>query len=384
CGSAPDGKACGQYAGYPESASQRILRHGQALGDRLGLSGLSGCPAAARGLWLSEGLPPGALGAGYPRTSNFGRNQRDHARDHCTADSRERSRHQMINDSDSVLFEVLTTGRLQVGVATLNRPRTLNGLTLPMCELLYDKLLAWANDPSIAFVILTGAGEKASCAGGDLHGIYESILQNETGHAWDNPYTRRFFDVEYRLDYLIHDYPKPLVCWGNGIVMGGGVGLMAGASHRVVSETTRFAMPEISIGLFPDVGGTWLLSRLPGGIGRFLALTGAQLGAADCLFLGLADHALESGRWPEFLEAVRAASWHDESHDNAVQLDNLLKRMALAIDAEGPLRTHYDSIRAACDGHDFHAVCDAMAQFAHHDDPWLQKAAATFKAGSPG
>jgi len=290
----------------------------------------------------------------------------------------------MINDSDSVLFEVLTTGRLQVGVATLNRPRTLNGLTLPMCELLYDKLLAWANDPSIAFVILTGAGEKAFCAGGDLHGIYESILQNETGHAWDNPYTRRFFDVEYRLDYLIHDYPKPLVCWGNGIVMGGGVGLMAGASHRVVSETTRFAMPEISIGLFPDVGGTWLLSRLPGGIGRFLALTGAQLGAADCLFLGLADHALESGRWPEFLEAVRAASWHDESHDNAVQLDNLLKRMALAIDAEGPLRTHYDIIRAACDGHDFHAVCDAMAQFAHHDDPWLQKAAATFKAGSPG
>lgn len=290
----------------------------------------------------------------------------------------------MMNDTDVVLFEVLTTGRLQVGVATLNRPRTLNGLTLPMCELLYDKLLAWANDPSIAVVILTGAGEKAFCAGGDLHGIHESILQNETGHAWDNPYTRRFFDVEYRLDYLIHDYPKPVVVWGNGIVMGGGVGLMAGASHRVVSETTRFAMPEISIGLFPDVGGTWLLSRLPGGVGRFLALTGAQLGAADCLFLGLADHAIASSRWQDFIQAVREANWNDDPQRNAEALDRLLKGMSLAIDKPGPLRQHYDTIRAACDGHDFEASCKAIARLANHAEPWLQKAAATFAAGSPG
>src|SRR5690554_2416277 len=130
----------------------------------------------------------------------------------------------MMKDADAVVFEVLTTGRLQVGVATLNSPRTLNGLTLPMCEQLLDKLSAWAHDPSIAFVVLTGAGEKAFCAGGDLHGIYESILKNESGQAWNNPYTRRFFDIEYRLDYLIHDYPKPVLCWGSGIVMGGGVG----------------------------------------------------------------------------------------------------------------------------------------------------------------
>lgn len=290
----------------------------------------------------------------------------------------------MMNDADSVLFEVLTTGRLQVGVATLNRPRTLNGLSLPMCELLYDKLMAWANDPSIAFVILTGEGEKAFCAGGDLHGIYDSILNNETGNAWDNPYTRRFFDIEYRLDYLIHDYPKPILCWGNGIVMGGGVGLMAGASHRVVSETTRFAMPEISIGLFPDVGGTWLLSRLPGGVGRFLALTGAQLGAADCLFLGLADHALASARWPEFIAAVKKTGWHDEADQNAIELDGILKAMAMPIQDMGPLRRHYDAIREVSDGNNFEAVCNGIARFANHSDPWLQKAAATFTAGSPG
>ncbi len=290
----------------------------------------------------------------------------------------------MMKDADAVLFEVMTTGRLQVGLATLNSPRTLNGLSLPMCELLHDKLQAWANDPSIAFVILAGAGDKAFCAGGDLHGIYQSILDNETGNAWDNPYTRRFFDVEYRLDYLIHDYPKPVVVWGSGIVMGGGVGLMMGASHRVVSETTRFAMPEITIGLFPDVGGTWLLSRLPGGTGRFLALTGAQLGAADCRFLGLADQVMESGRWPEFLAAVRAASWHDDAGQNAIELDRLLAGMALALSGQGPLERHYGEIRNACDGHDFHAVCDAIAGFTQHADPWMQKAAATFTVGSPG
>ncbi len=290
----------------------------------------------------------------------------------------------MKDDEDVVLFEVVSTGHLQVGVATLNRPRTLNGLSLPMCEVLHDKLVAWANDPSIAFVILAGAGEKAFCAGGDLHGIYDSILNNETGHAWDNPYTRRFFDIEYRLDYLIHDYPKPVVCWGNGIVMGGGVGLMMGASHRVVSETTRFAMPEITIGLFPDVGGTWMLSRLPGGTGRFLAFTGAQLGASDCRFLGLADHAIDSTRWADFMAAVQSVSWHDDSQQNAVELDRLLGRFALSGREPGPLERHYGEIRNACDGHDFHAVCQAITAFANHSDPWLQKAAATFSAGSPG
>jgi len=290
----------------------------------------------------------------------------------------------MINDNDSVRFEVLTTGRLQVGLATLNAPRTLNGLSLPMCEQLYDKLQAWARDPSIALIVLTGEGGKAFCAGGDLHGMYQSILANESGHAWSNAYMRRFFEIEYRLDYLIHDYPKPVVCWGSGIVMGGGVGLMMGASHRITSETTRWAMPEISIGLFPDVGGTWMLSRLPGGVGRFLALTGAQLGASDCLFLGLADHALQTDRWPEFISCVKSASWHDASIDNAIALDRLFREMALALPEPGPLQRHLADIRVACDGHDFLATCEAIAALADHDDPWLQKAAQTFIAGSPG
>src|SRR5690606_39928542 len=106
---------------------------------------------------------------------------------------------------------------------------------------------------------------------------------------------REFFETAYRLDHLLHRYPQPVLCWADGIVMGGGVGLMLGARHRIVTGATRFAMPEVTIGLYPDVAGTWMLSRLPRGIGTFLAFTGAQLGAGDCLHYGLADRICDAG-----------------------------------------------------------------------------------------
>lgn len=285
-----------------------------------------------------------------------------------------------------VLFHTLDTANgMKVGVATLNSPKTLNGLSLPMCELLTEQLSQWEADASIAFVILKGEGEKAFCAGGDLHSLYQAMQENTSGQAWDNQHARRFFDIEYRLDYQIHTYSKPLLCWGNGIVMGGGVGLMMGASHRVVSETTRFAMPEITIGLFPDVGGTWMLSRLPGGTGLFLALTGAQLGASDCEFLGLADYTLESHRWNDLLAAIGQASWSPSRQDN----DNALRELLLAHKPAqdlpaGPLQTHYQLIRQACDGTDFQQICNNITQWSNHEDKWLQRAAATFAAGAPG
>lgn len=285
-----------------------------------------------------------------------------------------------------VLFETLDTadGR-KAGVATLNSPRTLNGLSLEMCSLLADQLRQWEDDDQIALVVLRGAGDKAFCAGGDLHGMYQGMQDNTSGDPWHNTYAREFFDVEYRLDYHIHTYAKPLLCWGSGIVMGGGVGLMMGASHRVVTDTTRFAMPEISIGLFPDVGGTWMLSRLPGGIGLFLALTGAQLGAGDCHLLGLADYTLDANGWDGLLVAIQAASWTGDRQQDDVSLRNvLLALQPAAPSAAGPLKTHYETIRRACDGADFPAICANIAAWRLHDDPWLQRAAATFQAGSPG
>lgn len=288
--------------------------------------------------------------------------------------------------SESVVFEELACASdHRIGIATLNSPQTLNGLSLAMCEALAERMQAWARDPAIAAVLLRGAGEKAFCAGGDLHSLYRSMQENVGGNPWDNIYARRFFEVEYRLDYTIHTYPKPVICWGSGIVMGGGVGLMMGASHRIVTETTRFAMPEISIGLFPDVAGTWMLSRLPGGIGTFLALTGAQLGAPDCLHLGLADHACHAGDQEALLAALAAVSWKPDAVWHAAQLDAVLRALSTDLASPpGPLQRHFSALREACHQSDFARVCAAIAEWAAHEDPWLQRAARTFSAGAPG
>ncbi|RTZ47965.1 enoyl-CoA hydratase/isomerase family protein [Candidimonas sp. SYP-B2681] len=285
-----------------------------------------------------------------------------------------------------VLFEVLdTASNLKVGVATLNSPETLNGLSLQMCNLLAEQLNLWEKDQSIALVILKGAGDKAFCAGGDLHGLYQAMQENTSGQAWKNAYARKFFDDEYRLDYQIHTYPKPILCWGSGIVMGGGVGLMMGASHRVATDTTRFAMPEISIGLFPDVGGTWMLARLPGGLGLFLALTGAQLGANDCYFLGLADYRLESTQLNELVGAIQSEKWSDVRDDNDIRLRRLLLAHQPQSEwPQGPLQKNYSLIRQCCDGMDFDAICRNILSWADDPDPWLKRAANTFSSGSPG
>jgi enoyl-CoA hydratase/carnithine racemase len=285
-----------------------------------------------------------------------------------------------------VLFQELAAqGGMKIGVATLNSPKTLNGLSLDMCRLLGQQLTRWSDDPDIALGIMNGAGEKAFSAGGDLHGLYKAMQDNTSGQAWANTYAREFFDIEYRLDYQIHTYNKPVLAWGSGIVMGGGVGLFMGASHRVVSETTRFAMPEISIGLFPDVGGTWMLARLPDGIGTFLALTGAQLGASDCQLLGLSDYVVETANWNALLSALQQQAWsNDRVHNDALLRRLLLQKQPAQALAAGPLQTHFQLLRQACDGSDFLQVVQSINALADHADPWLQRAAKTFLAGSPG
>ncbi|MDO9024349.1 enoyl-CoA hydratase/isomerase family protein, partial [Zwartia sp.] len=211
---------------------------------------------------------------------------------------------------DLVLLQELSCADAsKIAIAQLNAPKTLNGLSLDMTRILARQLEQWALDASVAVVILKGAGDKAFCAGGDLHSLHHSMMANASGKPEDNHYAATFFAEEYALDYRIHTYPKPILVWGDGIVMGGGMGLMMGASHRVVTETTRMAMPEISIGLFPDVGGTWLLNRLPGHAGLFLGLTGAQLHASDALFAGMADYHVLREKWTVLLSALTAKSW---------------------------------------------------------------------------
>ncbi len=186
-----------------------------------------------------------------------------------------------------VIFkELAAVNDSKIGCITLNIPGTLNSLTIECVELLLDTLQRWEDDKSIACVFITGSGEKAFCAGGDVRALYESSIGSPGGPCIE---AENFFAREYRMNYLLHRYNKPVVVWGDGIVMGGGLGIFAGGSHRVVTETSRFAMPEVTIALFPDVGGSYFLNRMPGAIGRFLALTGASFNAADAIFSGIAN-----------------------------------------------------------------------------------------------
>ena len=183
-----------------------------------------------------------------------------------------------------------------VGRLTLNRPRALHALTTDMCLLMTDALLAWRDDPAVALVMVDHAGERGFCAGGDIRMLAES-------GAGDGAAAREFFAVEYRLNTLLHAYPKPTMAIMDGVTMGGGVGISRPCRYRVATERTVFAMPETGIGLFPDVGGGWWLPRMPGAVGLWLALTGARLKAADCLLTAVATDYVESVG----VEALKAA-----------------------------------------------------------------------------
>lgn len=188
-----------------------------------------------------------------------------------------------------------------VATVTLNRPAKLNALSFGMLEGLASLLDEWERDEGVRSVVFRGAGPRAFCAGGDIREIHDSIASGDDHH-------HEFFRLEYSLDYRIHLYAKPIVAIMDGVVMGGGMGISQGAALRVVGDRTRMAMPETAIGLFPDVGGSYFLSRTPGRLGLCLGLTGATLGAHDALYAGLADELAEGARpAPGELERLRPA-----------------------------------------------------------------------------
>lgn len=181
---------------------------------------------------------------------------------------------------------VLVERRGAAGVLSLNRPRALHALNPKMIALMAQALLDWRDDPLVSVVIIDHAEGRGFCAGGDVTAARRSALEEGGAGA------RRFFFDEYRLNHLLYTYPKPVVAFMDGVTMGGGVGISQPARYRVATTNTMFAMPEAAIGLFPDVGGGWYLSRLSGRLGPYLALTGARLNGADCLWAGLATHHL--------------------------------------------------------------------------------------------
>lgn len=269
-----------------------------------------------------------------------------------------------------VLFDVCG----KAGLISLNRPRALNALNLPMIRAITAQLLAWRLDAAIAFVAIRGMGKPASdgsakpfgsfCAGGDIRFFHQAALRG-------NPELDDFFTEEYRLNHLIASYPKPYIALMDGIVMGGGMGISQGASLRIVTEHTKMAMPETGIGLFPDVGGGYFLSRCPGHVGEYLALTGVAIGADEAILYGLADQKMAAAMLPAFWQALPgldAAAVSELEHTPEIIADE-----SNNTPARGKI-DHYFSRPSVA------AIVHALEA---DPDPWAQQTAQTLRTRSP-
>ncbi|MGB0361098.1 MAG: enoyl-CoA hydratase/isomerase family protein, partial [Endozoicomonas sp.] len=239
------------------------------------------------------------------------------------------------------------------------------------------QLNQWQDDPEMMAVFMQGSGEKAFCAGGDVRALRQAIIEGKID------YPAHFFEEEYRLDYLIHTYTKPVICWGNGIVMGGGIGLMAGADFRVVTDTSMLAMPEISIGLYPDVAGSWLLSRMPVGIGLFMGLTACRLNAADAIYVGLANRFIDHAFRENVLESLSQANWAAEQpHKVVYAILQEYREKSTGWLPYSKVREHRDLISGLMDKSSLVEVMEGL-KYLETDDDWLQAAQKTALKGSP-
>ena len=196
-----------------------------------------------------------------------------------------------------------------IAQAHLNIPATLNALTLAAVEAMTPQMLNWARRDEVVAVVVTGEGDKAFCAGGDVQALYHAATENLAAGSLVNDYPERFFAAEYRLDYLMHCYPKPLLTLGHGIVMGGGYGLFSASNFRVMTQRTRLAFPEITIGLFPDAGGTVVMRNLPTKAAALLTMTGSQVNATDALELGIGTHVVSHDEQVAILEGLEQLHW---------------------------------------------------------------------------
>lgn len=269
----------------------------------------------------------------------------------------------------------------KIAIATLNSPRSLNALSGEMIDLLYPQLLQWQTQSEIVAVFLQGEGDKAFCAGGDIVHMYNEMQKHKGKYP---PDIEEYFTKEYQLDYLIHSYRKPFIVWGNGIVMGGGLGMMVGGSHRIVTENSRIAMPEISIGLYPDVGGSCFLNRMPKNCGLFLGLTGASINAVDAKYCKLADYFVVNTHKKVFIERLTQLDWQDSESDNNEKLSSLLsdfEQDSTSIKPESKLIEHDELIEKVTDFDNLKDIANAIIS-ADCEDKWFSRAQKSLKHGS--
>jgi enoyl-CoA hydratase/carnithine racemase len=275
-------------------------------------------------------------------------------------------------------FRLEKAGRHTIGLVELNNTRALNALTLEMFQAIEEQLLAWEAQSEIVCVIFHADSDKAFCAGGDVKALVSELKTSGVLEC-----AAEFFAIEYFVDYLIHRYSKPVLCWADGITMGGGIGLMNGASFRVVTERTVMAMPEMSIGLYPDVGGTYFLNRLPEGLGLFLGLTSARFKGTDAVAIGMADLEIRSNKKATVLAGLQDLPWTANRLQNKILLQQHLEQFAETSAAKSPeILQRLDLIRSLTIRKSVQEV-DAALRAWNGNDTWMHNAIQNYLSGSP-
>jgi len=285
-------------------------------------------------------------------------------------------------DAAAVLFDTLGSGPMRIGRARLNRIKQLNGINLDMVRLLSQHLRRWRSDTSVAAVVLQAEGDKGFSAGGD---VAEVIRHVRAGGDQRFVYGDAFFEEEYLLDRLIHQYGKPLIVFSHGVNMGGGMGLSMGASHRIIAEDAKVAMPEIHIGLFPDVGGGFFLNRTPPGVGRIMALTGLVLNESDALWIGLFDAFIPKGKWDHALDQLSQLPFSaDWQHDQGLVTRWMLEWDESVNEAlPSCMLSHYAKALRWIGLQPTTELVLQTLQRAAQDDPWFESPCQALGRGSP-
>lgn len=279
------------------------------------------------------------------------------------------------------MSDVLIEKRHGVGVITLNRPQALNAINLKMVRTMFTTLKLWEQDEDIKAVLVRGAGEKAFCAGGDIRTVYESLIDGRSDHM-------TFFAEEFELNQYIYQYPKPYIALMTGYVMGGGMGISQGASFRVVTPNSKISMPEVGIGYFPDVGGSYFLSRCPNSIGLYLGITGVIASGEDAVYAHLADWVLADEQVDEFvlgLETLFGTSASPLSGSSYVILTQYLQQLNAR---KKDINSHLEKTAVMIEKHFGHAtIQEIINSLMSEDDPvfveWAEKTLVKMHKQSP-
>jgi len=282
--------------------------------------------------------------------------------------------------TELVLFEIINGKHGDIANITLNNPKALNALNVEMIDAMQAHLDICEADDSIKAVFLQGSGDKAFCAGGDVVGLYHSMKETAEGDIPQK--ASEFFTKEYDLDYRLHTFPKPLISWGNGIVMGGGIGLAAACSHRITTENSMYAMPEVTIGLYPDVGASWFFNRMPRNVGLFLGLTGARINTSDAIYSKLADDFILNEYKDNLIKDLAEALWTD---DLSCIVQKVIYKHAELSHKQIPdsnIRENYDDIQHLLGHSDLKLIVDSMTKF-EPKTKWLGFAQKGFLKGCP-